>query len=138
MVYYDIVSCAVLHMVYYDIVLCCVTHGYIVSCAVLHMIYYDIVSCAVLHMVTLCHVLCYTRLHCVMCCVTHRLHCVMCCVTHGYIVSCVTLCHVLCVLVGEFTVKRLTVWLVIDLTTIQGRQLLQDALTYTVGVPKVK
>ena len=136
-------------MVYYDIVLCCVTHGYIVSCAVLHMIYYDIVSCAVLHMVTLCHVLCYTRVTlCHVLCYTRvtlchvlcytRLHCVMCCVTNGYIVSCVTLCHVLCVLVGEFTVKRLTVWLVIDLTTIQGRQLLQDALTYTVGVPKVK
>ena len=29
--------------------------------------------------------------------------------------------------------KKLTVWLVVDLSTDQGRQILQDALQYVVG-----
>lgn len=54
----------------------------------------------------------------------------------AYYTPAVTTCsvHVLaCLFAGEFTVKELSVWVVVDLDTNQGRHIALDALNYTVS-----
>ena len=45
------------------------------------------------------------------------------------------LAYVLLCVLGEFLLKELSIWVVVDLGTEQGRQVARNAISYTVSLP---
>ena len=45
------------------------------------------------------------------------------------------LTYVLLCVLGEFLLKELSIWVVVDLGTEQGRQVARNAISYTVSLP---